>query len=93
MVRARVLKRTRDGDGIPIGRRHHNPILDTRQYEVEFPDGSVDVYTTNIIAENLYSQVDPETQAHTLFRGIVDHRKRPPRQRGLPRPLEVGKCV
>ena len=82
MVRARVLKRTRDGDGIPIGRRHHNPILDTRQYEVEFPDGSVDMYTANTIAENLYSQVDPETQSHTLFKGIVDHRKRTPSTTG-----------
>lgn len=45
-VRARVLKRTRDGDGI---RRHTNPILDTRQYKVEFPDGSIDVFTANTI--------------------------------------------
>ena len=82
IVKARVLKRTRDGDGIPTGRRHSNPILDTRQYEVEFPDGSIDVYSTNIIAENLYSQVDPESQAHSLFSGIIDHRKRSPKTPG-----------
>jgi hypothetical protein len=53
LITARVLKRTRDGDGIPTGCRNSNPILDTRQYEVQFPDGPVDTYTANVIAEKL----------------------------------------
>jgi hypothetical protein len=58
LVTARVLKRTRDGDGIPTGSRHQNPILDTREYEVEFPDSSIETYTANVIAENLAAQSD-----------------------------------
>ena len=44
-------------------------------YEVEFPDGSVDVLTANIIAEALYSQVDDEGRTYAVLLGIVDHRK------------------
>jgi hypothetical protein len=35
---AKVTKRLRDKDGLPIGTANDNPILDTRIYEVEFPD-------------------------------------------------------
>jgi Reverse transcriptase (RNA-dependent DNA polymerase) len=74
LAKARVLKRSRDGDGIPTGYRHENSILDTRQYEVEFQDGSIDTYTANVIAENLAAMVDPEGRQHSLFSGIIDHR-------------------
>jgi hypothetical protein len=73
LVTARVIKRSRDGDGLVTGCRNSNPILDTRQYEVEFPDGSVDTYTANVIAENLATMVDPEGQQYALFKGVVDH--------------------
>ena len=75
LVKARVLKRTRDGDGVPTGYRHQNPILDTRQYEVEFPDDSIGTYTANVIAENLAAQADVETHPYDLFIGIEDHRR------------------
>jgi hypothetical protein len=68
------LKRSRDGDGVPTSYRHENSILDTRQYEVEFQDGSVDTYTANVIAENLLAMVDPKGRQHSLFSGIIDHR-------------------
>ena len=32
---ARVIKRLRDKDRLPIGRSHNNPILDTRMYKVD----------------------------------------------------------
>ena len=35
LAHARVARRKRDSDGRPIGRRHVNPMLDTRMYEVE----------------------------------------------------------
>ena len=47
-------------DDNPLGMRHSNPVLDTRDYQVEFPDGSTATYAANAIAENLYSQVDDE---------------------------------
>ena len=71
-----VVKKRRKGvDGNPIGRSNNNPLLDTREYEVEFPDGSVDVLTANTIAEALYSQVDDEGRTYAVLSGIVDHRK------------------
>ena len=42
MVMAKVVRRVKDSEGRPTGKRHDNPILDTRQYEVEFNDGTLD---------------------------------------------------
>jgi hypothetical protein len=75
LVTARVLKRRRDGDGIPTGCRHQNPILDTREYEVELPNSSIGTYTANVIAENLAAQSDIESHLYALFVGIKDHRR------------------
>ncbi|MCK7497545.1 MAG: hypothetical protein MZW92_47270 [Comamonadaceae bacterium] len=47
-----VKSRKRDSEGNPVGRSNTNPLLDTREYEVEFPDGSIDVLTANTIAES-----------------------------------------
>jgi hypothetical protein len=74
-IQARVIKRSKGGDGENIGTYHRNPIFDTRAYLVELADGSVDEYTANIIAENLYSQVDDEGHSHLLMKEISDHRK------------------
>ena len=71
---AKVTKRLRDANGIPIGTAHDNPILDTRLYEVEYPDGHTASLTANAIAENLFSQVDDEGNRHVLFHAIMDHR-------------------
>jgi hypothetical protein len=54
--------------------RNQNPLLDTREYEVEFPDGTMDTYSANIIAENLYSQVDTEGKQYQVISEIIDHR-------------------
>jgi hypothetical protein len=42
MLRGIVKGRKRDADGNPIGKSNDNPLLDTRLYEVEFPDGNID---------------------------------------------------
>ena len=72
---AKVLGRARDDNGNPIGRSHNNPILDTREYEVQFPDGSIDILSANAIAEAMYSQVDEQGHHHLLIKEISDHRK------------------
>ena len=71
---ARVKKRLRDMDGKPIGRAHDNPILDTRMYEVEYMDGHKAALSANVIAENLFSQVDDEGNRYVLLDAIMDHR-------------------
>ena len=69
-----VTKRKRDRDGNPVGRHNDNPILDSRVYEVEFPDGEVLEYAANVIAENLYSQIDEEGYHQVVFDDILDHK-------------------
>ncbi len=71
---AKVTKRLRDKDGLPIGKANNNPILDTRMYEVEYPDGHKASLAANAIAENMFAQVDDEGNRHVLFEEIVDHR-------------------
>ena len=50
--------RLKDKDGNVVGSSNDNPILDTRVYEVVFPDGNIKSYAANEIATNMYSQVD-----------------------------------
>jgi hypothetical protein len=75
MVHGKVIKRACGEDGNPIRKRNANPILDTREYEVEMPDGSVAEYAANVIAENLYSQVDSEGRQFLILSEITDHSK------------------
>jgi hypothetical protein len=49
-------------------------MLDTRTYEIEFPDGRSDEYTTNVIAETMYVQCDIEGRQNNLMEGIIDHK-------------------
>jgi hypothetical protein len=68
----KVLRRKRELDGTVRGRANANPMLDTGNYEIEFPDGRSDGYITNVIAENMYAQCDIEGRQLSL--GIIDHR-------------------
>jgi hypothetical protein len=65
--------RKRDVDGNLIGRAHANPILDTRVYEVEFPDGERVEYAANVIAECMYAQCDAEGNQFLMMDGIEYH--------------------
>ena len=69
----RVVKRIKGNDGQHAG--SYNPILDTSEYLVEFPDGSTKEITANIIAESMFSQVDSEGRHFQILREITDHRK------------------
>ena len=51
---ARVNKRLKDKDGIPIRIVADNPILDTRMYEFEYAYEYKTAMTSNAIASNLY---------------------------------------
>ena len=75
MAKATVIGRKHNVDGELIGNSHPNPILDTGLYEVQFDDGRVDTYSANIIAENIFEQVDDEGKKWLLMDEIVDHRK------------------
>ena len=51
-----MVKRAKGTSGDPIGRAHSNPLFDTREYVVEFTDGSTENYFANVIAECMYAQ-------------------------------------
>ena len=55
-----MIKRSWGLDGNPIGHAHSNPLFDTREYKVKFTDGMTNKYQANIIAKNMYAQVDEE---------------------------------
>ena len=69
-----VKRRAVDEEEKPIGTPNNNPILDLRQYEVEFMDGEVETMTANLIAENILAQVDDEGHRHLMLDEIEDHR-------------------
>ena len=71
-VLAKVRSRKRDAAGNPVGEANSNPILDTRVYELLFPDGRVDEYSANVLAENLISSTDSEGWDTGLFDEIID---------------------
>ncbi len=75
LLPAKVIARKRDAEGNLIGRENVNPILDTRIYDVQFPDGHVESYSANIIDENVYKQVDEEGQCYVLLDEIMNHCK------------------
>jgi hypothetical protein len=70
----KVRNRKRQADGSLVGLANHNPILDTRTYDVQFPDGEVAEYAANIIAENVWAQCDPDGRQRVLMEAIIDHK-------------------
>lgn len=75
MQEATVRSRKRNPDGSLKGTANDNIALDTRVYEVEFPDGSYNEYATNTLIENLFAHVDDEGMHHAILKGIVDHKR------------------
>ena len=65
---AKVMKRLRDANGIPIGVVNENRILDSCMYEVEYQDG------TKASLANLFAQVDQERNRHVLLDELIDYR-------------------
>lgn len=74
MQRARVRRRLSDEEGNPIGTSNLNPLLDTRVYEVQYPDGTTEAMSANLIAENIIAQVDEEGHRNLMIDEIIDHR-------------------
>ena len=75
MMSGKARGRKQMADGSVVGKSNVNPILDTRTYEVEFPDGQTVEPAANVIAQNMYAMCDIEGNQYLLLAGIVDHRK------------------
>jgi hypothetical protein len=63
----KVMRRKRELDGTWKGRANTNSMLDSRTYEIEFPDGCSDEYTANIIAQTCMLSVTPNTTSSTVW--------------------------
>ena len=77
LTNAHVKRLALDINNEPIGVAHSNPLLDSRQYEVEYADGYSETLSANVIAENLLSQVDDDGYRQRMFTEISDHRVLP----------------
>ena len=77
LLHATVKRRAVDVDGKPIGVASNNPLTDSRKYEVEFDDGTSEILSANIIAENILAQVDDDGHKHLVMKEIIDHRSDP----------------
>ena len=69
-----VKHRAIDDNGRPLGIPSTNPALDTRKYHVEFADGTSEIISANVIAENVMANVDEEGHRQMLIDSIIDHR-------------------
>jgi hypothetical protein len=75
MTLGKVIGWKRDCNNNPIGVGHINPILDTCLYNVQFPERHIEEFTVNVIAQNLYLQLDNEGHQFCLMEEIVDYKK------------------
>lgn len=64
--------RERNSDGLLVETENTNPILDTREYNINSGESDCAEYTANIIIENLHDQVDGSGIFYTLLKGIVN---------------------
>jgi hypothetical protein len=56
------------------GKASANYIMDTRTYNVEFPDGCSEEYMSNVIAEKVYAQCDEEGNQFIMLQDIAGHK-------------------
>jgi hypothetical protein len=69
---AKVLRRVRESYATDnVG--NQNIFNDCSVFKVEFPDGTIDRLNANVIAENLFAQVDEHGHQFQLLNEIVEH--------------------
>ena len=64
-----------DAYGNAVGRTNNNPILDTREYCLEFDDGEVNELMVKMISESMYAECDDSINEYLMMDSIVDYRK------------------
>ena len=70
---ATVIMRATDEYGATIGQAHINPMLYTREFELELENGETDKKMANQIAAKFYSPLRYEGHEILKFKGIIDH--------------------
>ena len=63
-------------DGRPIGFPSNNPLTDTRKYQVEYEDGTIEELTTKVITENLFAEYSPVGNEFLFMEEREDYQKK-----------------
>ena len=77
MQAGKVVGRVLSKDGLAIGSYNKNPVLDTRVYEVMFPDRNTQQYSANLIAEAIYMDCDEDGRRSQVMDKIISYEKSP----------------
>ena len=75
-ARGRVTKHVRDNDGNLMGHSTPKPILDSRNYIVEFEEGTETELTANAITQSIYAQYDPDGNQYLMLDSVIDFCRR-----------------
>ena len=67
-VLGKVMNNKQDASINPIGKKNSNPILDTRIYELDFPDKCIEEFLVNVLAKNLSNH----TESDSWYTGMID---------------------
>ena len=67
-----IKRRTTNINGDQVGTYDKQPFINTIMYNAEFRDGVIRNYGVNIIAQNLYSQVDEQGHSYCLLDSIIE---------------------
>ena len=74
-ARGHVTNQVQDNGGNSMEHANPNPILESRQYVVEFEDSNDSELTANDIAQSVYAQYDPDGNQYLMLDSIVDLRR------------------
>ena len=61
----------------PIGENNSNQILDSRIYELDFPDISIEEFVVNFLSDNLFNQADSDGWDTGIIDEVIGIRKDP----------------
>jgi hypothetical protein len=70
-IRTKIIGRKRDQNRELIGTYHSNPILNTRVYLAEYPDGHIQELSANNVIEDIYNQTDNDGNDYYLFQDFI----------------------
>ena len=73
MVTVKVKRYSKNIEGDIVGEYNKDPMLNSIIYDIKFSDGEIKEYLANMIALNIYCQVDPDGYSTSLFDSIVGH--------------------
>jgi len=71
----RIVSRKRDPNGKLIGKKHEIPQLDSRVYNVEYPDGHFEQYSSNILTEALNEMINHDGYDKSFVKEICGYRR------------------